>query len=406
MSEITENTAVTAEKEYFESNLTGQQVEDALTAIVNGKIDEAIELGVASAANAKTAKSWAVGGTGTRDNEEITNAKYYAEMAAGGSIAEGAITVGSLTVGNRGYQEDNQNTMTVGKNNIAIGEGAFARGVMSIAAKGYAYTVRDITFLASSQKYNVRVYAGSTSITSAMLEDAIVVLTPLDAGKSPVVVLNAEYSSSAAVNIPKASWPENVSPNTIFSTLVIISKPNDAASSIAKAPHAEGYASVACGDYAFAMGDRCVASGSGSHAEGENCNAKGMQCHAEGSRCSAAGYRCHAEGVNTNTAGGIFGAHAEGWGTTANSDYQHVSGKYNTASTNKAVIVGNGTSSARSNAYTLDWSGNGWFAGKVTVGAAANVADPTADNELVPKAYLDKVVGALEARIAALEGNE
>ena len=33
-----------------------------------------------------------------------------------------------------------------------------------------------------------------------------------------------------------------------------------------------------------------------------------------------------------------------------------------------AHIVGNGEESARSNAHTLDWSGNAWFAGKVTVG--------------------------------------
>ena len=31
-------------------------------------------------------------------------------------------------------------------------------------------------------------------------------------------------------------------------------------------------------------------------------------------------------------------------------------------------IVGNGTSTKRSNAHTLDWNGNAWFAGNITTG--------------------------------------
>lgn len=61
-------------------------------------------------------------------------------------------------------------------------------------------------------------------------------------------------------------------------------------------------------------------------------------------------------------------SHAEGYNTIAASDYQHVQGKYNIIdnSNTYAHIIGKGTSSTRSNAYTLDWSGNGVFAGTVT----------------------------------------
>ena len=55
-------------------------------------------------------------------------------------------------------------------------------------------------------------------------------------------------------------------------------------------------------------------------------------------------------------------------GTTASSYRQHVQGKYNIEDSNSiyAHIVGNGTSdSDRSNAHTLDWSGNAWYAGTV-----------------------------------------
>lgn len=54
--------------------------------------------------------------------------------------------------------------------------------------------------------------------------------------------------------------------------------------------------------------------------------------------------------------------------TVASGDNQLVFGRYNVKDTeNKyACIIGNGTSdTARSNAYTIDWDGNGWFAGDV-----------------------------------------
>lgn len=58
-------------------------------------------------------------------------------------------------------------------------------------------------------------------------------------------------------------------------------------------------------------------------------------------------------------------------GTVAASAQQHVQGKYNLidSADTYAHIVGNGTYSQRSNAHTLDWDGNAWFAGDVYVGA-------------------------------------
>lgn len=65
------------------------------------------------------------------------------------------------------------------------------------------------------------------------------------------------------------------------------------------------------------------------------------------------------------------GSHAEGKATYALSAYQHAQGKYNIGdSQNKyAHIVGNGTDgSNRSNAHTLDWDGNAWYAKDVYIG--------------------------------------
>lgn len=83
-----------------------------------------------------------------------------------------------------------------------------------------------------------------------------------------------------------------------------------------------------------------------------------------------------AEGENT-TASGDY-SHAEGSGTTALSTYQHVQGKYNIndSSDTYADIIGNGIDdTVRSNAATVDWSGNAWFAGTVRVGGTGQDDD-------------------------------
>ena len=147
--------------------------------------------------------------------------------------------------------------------------------------------------------------------------------------------------------------------------------------------YAEGYEATASGDYSHAEGESTTASGISSHAEGnsttasEYCShaeggsttASGYYSHAEGSRTEASNYYSHAEGANTIASG--EGSHAEGYLTIASSDYQHVQGKWNIedSANTYAHIVGNGSSSARSNAHTLDWNGNAWFAGNVKVGA-------------------------------------
>ena len=132
--------------------------------------------------------------------------------------------------------------------------------------------------------------------------------------------------------------------------------------------HVEGYVLPSHGIVGYISN---LASGDASHAEGSCTTASGSASHAEGGVTTASGALSHAEGQNT-TASGVA-SHAEGWNTTASGKYQHVQGKYNIADTeNKyAHIVGNGgdpgdgTGVTYSNAHTLDWEGNAWFAGTV-----------------------------------------
>lgn len=124
--------------------------------------------------------------------------------------------------------------------------------------------------------------------------------------------------------------------------------------------------------------------GVGSSAIGTNVIASGFGSHAEGMSTIASGDYSHAEGNGTIASG--ENSHAEGSGTTASSQNQHVQGKYNIEDTNNkyAHIVGNGEDGKNSNAHTLDWQGNGWFAGKLSQEGA-----PTEDKDLTTKKYVD-----------------
>lgn len=102
------------------------------------------------------------------------------------------------------------------------------------------------------------------------------------------------------------------------------------------------------------------------------------------------GIDSHAEGRNT-TASGID-SHAEGLSTVASADYQHVEGIYNIddgANGDKLHIVGNGTSLKRSNAHTLDKSGNAWYAGDVYVGSTSGTNRDAGSKKLATKEYVD-----------------
>lgn len=92
----------------------------------------------------------------------------------------------------------------------------------------------------------------------------------------------------------------------------------------------------------------------------------------EGYRTIASGWDSHAEGNETIASGDS--SHAEGYGTIASGWGSHAQGRYNIEDTEEkyANIVGNGNDHfGRSNAHTLDWDGNAWFAGDVFVGGSS-----------------------------------
>ena len=112
------------------------------------------------------------------------------------------------------------------------------------------------------------------------------------------------------------------------------------------------------GDYSFAEGFNNLVTGTAAHAEGSNNKAVHSYSHAEG---------CSSEAYGEN-------AHVQNLGTITRSRSQTAIGEYNSqdytgSSTQRgtyALIIGNGTEQNRSNAFTVDWSGNVRAAGSVT----------------------------------------
>ena len=152
------------------------------------------------------------------------------------------------------------------------------------------------------------------------------------------------------------------------------------------------------GENSVIEGSNTTASVTNAHAEGGNTTASGTNAHAEGGNTTASGENSHAEGSNTQAAG--LYSHAEGVGTKASSRYQHVQGKYNVGdtATTYAHIVGNGVNdSTRSNAHTLDWDGNAWFAGDIYTGSASGINKDDGSKKLATEEYVNNAVAGVNA---------
>lgn len=159
--------------------------------------------------------------------------------------------------------------------------------------------------------------------------------------------------------------------------------------------HAEGKWSLAFGRTSHAEGNSTKAIGEASHAEGWITTASGHQAHAEGSNTIASGIDSHAEGGNTIASG--LDSHAEGIGTIASGTNQHVQGKFNIEDTSMLHIVGNGDYDShyeivRSNAHTIDWHGNAWFAGDVYTGSTSGTNKDSGSKKLATEEYVTNLV--------------
>ena len=156
---------------------------------------------------------------------------------------------------------------------------------------------------------------------------------------------------------------------------------NDYENNVASAyySHAEGYMTTASAPYSHAEGESTVASNMRTHAEGWQTTASGNCSHAENTGCIASGSNSHAEGYYTMATGEH--SHASGNHTVAGREVFAL-GRYNKKAEDVALVVGNGWGNDsyeyRSDALTLDYSGNLHISGKLTADGGVGYVLPTA----------------------------
>jgi hypothetical protein len=256
---------------------------------------------------------------------------------------------------------------TFGSGCEASGAASFAEGIDTIASGEASHTEGDC---ATASGYAAHA-EGNSTIASGEHSHA--------EGLNTMAIGDNSHAEGKGTNLIPASISGESTNDEIISTW------ENTPFLLAKAvnSHAEGQDSVALGE--------------ASHVEGNKNITVGYFSHAEGHDTQAHGNFSHTEGASTKTSGLANSAHAEGTGTVASGRSQHVQGEYNIIDTQVdeiggadrkryAHIVGNGSSdTSRSNAHTLDWSGNAWFAGDVYVGGTDQdteskklVAAPTA----------------------------
>lgn len=232
--------------------------------------------------------------------------------------------------------------------------------------------------------------------------------------------------------------------------------------------HAEGNYTEAVGENSHAEGTKTAASGKNSHAEGHYTEAIGENSHAEGLYTEAICDNSHAEGKynylkkyilcepeenigslpttvkyyyaddfifsehtgyfrlpNYDNSTRNFSDLKEGQyfitgiaGKTSINRFISYDGSMVTYETLNRVetteydndyvhVVGNGSEDkARSNAYTLDWDGNAWYAGDVYVGSTSGIIRDEGSKKLATEEFVSSAITEPVARIAALEAKE
>lgn len=160
------------------------------------------------------------------------------------------------------------------------------------------------------------------------------------------------------------------------------------------ASHSEGYKTKATADVAHAEGYSTEATAGAAHAEGNQTIASGTNSHAEGYTTKAIGENSHAEGLITEASGSC--SHAEGTGTIAAGADQHAEGIFNISDVSTYIhITGNGASASnRSNAYTLDRHGNGWFSGDIYVGSTSGTNRDEGSKKLATEEYVIETISS------------
>lgn len=285
---------------------------------------------------------------------------------------------------------DNGADKVLGQFAVALGEGCVASGENSFAT-GYTSVATDLCAYAEGYE---NIASGSSSHAEGGYTKASGENSHAEGGYSIASGVNshAEGYETKAANDQAHAEGFHTTASGIYSH-----SEGHGSEATGETSHAEGRETKASATYAHAEGYKSEASGKAAHAEGDSCKATAQGSHAEGVGSEASGASSHAEGFSYATE---MYSHAEGQWTNARSNSQHVQGKYNISDSKDvyAHIVGNGKSTKRSNAHTLDWDGNAWFAGEVYVGSTEGINKDSGSVKLAKITDLDNKVDKIEGK--------
>ena len=364
-------------------------------------------------ATASNDYSHAEGSNATASGPSSHTEGTYTTASGSYSHAEGNYTTAS------GFASHAEGAVTTasGRSSHAEGENATASGYASHAEGGYSN---------SGGSWFVKLTGDANSTTYTVTEinfydKSLLIGRKLQYNYSEATIIDVEWDNSGenilSITVDYSLYYKALTSATVrFKSFALAS---------GESSHAEGTYTMASGSYSHAEGEKAFASGYASHAEGTSAKASGYASHAEGTGTKASndyshaegeiavasGYASHAEGTyttassksshaegNYTTASGNY-SHAEGSYTIAQRRSQHVFGEYNTSDENGDTtsyrgtyveIVGNGSdNNNRSNARTLDWSGNETLAGSITIGKG------TADEVTLTPAQLKQLLALL-----------
>ena len=283
---------------------------------------------------------------------------------------------------NYGTLKSYNNTLTSGRWLTDIDD--LMNTTLCVVFDGYEYYVDPVQNYSSNTIVNLAGYpvwgnaslVKSTNTEFAISEESVGIPFALaNSINVPWIYVTNENPHTVAVYAvrPKDKLPIHFIPDTIVRT-------NDIPTTL-KNPNALTFTGTVTGDYdgsAAKTVNIIGKAGTGTNAEMFNraSEASGNAAHAEGIGTVAGGQAAHAEGMHTITSNG--------------SNCQHVQGKYNISDTTSAHIVGNGTADdARSNAHTIDWEGNAWFAGDVYVGSTSGTNKDNGSKKLATEEYVN-----------------
>ena len=296
--------------------------------------------------HAEGAGTTASGITSHAEGADTTASGAYSHPEGSGTKASGVTShaegQGTIAEGSSSHAE--------GKNTIATGPGAHAEGY------NYTYPIK-VTGVANSTTYTL----------SENVKNKYIRLGARIIYNNVISAISSYNPDTLTITVTPSLSDEDLNEQSV--TLYF--------GAFGTAAHAEGYETIASANQSHAEGSETTASGTSSHAEGTNTIASASESHAEGSHTKASGAHSHAEGEYTIAAG--FN--------------QHVQGKYNIQNSSLAHIVGNGTAEdACSNAHTLDWNGDAWYAGDVYVGSTSGTNKDDGSKKLATEARVTELI--------------